>query len=69
MRNHENEISNLLYTYTERFDLGDQEGAAELFKYAKVIVGQDGESVDYQGLLEIWRSLVIIDEKTGTPRT
>ena len=69
MRNHENEISNLLYSYTERFDLGDQEGAAELFKHAKVIIGQDGESVDYQGLLEIWRSLVIIDEKTGTPRT
>ena len=69
MPNHENAISNLLYSYTERFDAGDQEGAAELFKHARIIVGENGECVDYLGLLANWRAIVILDEETGSPRT
>ena len=69
MRNHANEISNLLYRYTHRFDAGDLEGAAELFKHARIITGGNGESIDSVALLELWRNLVIIHDKTGTPRT
>ncbi len=69
MQNHANEISNLLYSYTHRFDGGDLEGAAELFKHAKIITGENGESIDSTALLELWRTLVIIYQETGTPRT
>jgi len=69
MRNHANEISNLLYTYTHRFDAGDLAGAARLFKHARVITGEGGESVDSAALLKIWQAMVIIHEETGTPRT
>lgn len=69
MQNHANEISNLLYSYTHRFDGGDLEGAAELFKHAKIITGENGESIDSTALLELWRTLVIIYPETGTPRT
>ena len=69
MRNHVNEISNLLYSYTHRFDAGDLEGAAELFKHARIITGGNGESINSLALLELWRKLVIIHDKTGTPRT
>ena len=69
MQNHANDISNLLFSYTERFDLGDFEGAAELFRHARVLIGAKGESVDYQGLLSNWRSMVIVDPITQTPRT
>ena len=69
MRNHVNEITSLLYSYTHLFDEGDLEGAAELFKHARIITGGNGESIDSTALLELWRKLVIIHEKTGTPRT
>ena len=69
MRNHVNEVSNLLYSYTHRFDAGDLEGAAELFKHARIITGGNGESIDSVALLELWRKRVIIHDKTGTPRT
>jgi len=69
MRNHVNEISKLLYAYTHRFDAGDLEGAAELFKYARLITGPDGESVNSAEMLKIWQAMVIIHEETGTPRT
>tara|TARA_B100000767_G_scaffold261661_1_gene273496 strand:- start:653 stop:1123 length:471 start_codon:yes stop_codon:yes gene_type:complete len=68
MRNHDQDITNLLFTYTERFDLGDFEGAADIFKHAKIIIGSNGETINSQGLLENWRSMVVVYE-SGTPRT
>ena len=69
MRNDEQEISNLLFTYTYRFDEGDFEGAANLFQHAQIIVGALGETVDYLGLLDNWRRMVKLYNDSGTPRT
>ena len=62
-----NAISNLLYEYTHRFDLGDFEGAAELFKNARIKVGDD-TWIDHEQLLANWRNMVIIYDD-GTPKT
>ena len=69
MRNDEQEVNNLLFTYTHRFDEGDFEGAAILFQYAQIIVGALGETVDYLGLLENWRRMVMLCDSSGMPRT
>ena len=69
MRNDEQEVSNLLFTYTHRFDEGDFEGAATLFQHAQIIVGALGETVDYLGLLENWRRMVMLCDSSGMPRT
>ena len=64
-----NTICNLLYLYTERFDLGDLSGAAELFRHARIITGEQGNSIDAEALLALWRKHVILYQETGTPRT
>lgn len=69
MQNHENQISNLLYTYTHRFDAGDFEGAAALFRHASINTRGRDAPIDYLELLETWRSMVIVYEDTGTPKT
>ena len=69
MRNDEQEIRNLLFAYTHRFDEGDFEGAATLFQHAQIIVGALGEAVDYLGLLENWRRMVMLCDGSGIPRT
>ena len=69
MRNDEQEIRNLLFAYTHRFDEGDFEGAAILFQYAQIIVGALGEAVDYLGLLDNWRRMVMLCDGSGMPRT
>ena len=69
MRSDEQEVSNLLFTYTHRFDEGDFEGAATLFQHAQIIVGALGETVDYLGLLENWRRMVMLCDSSSMPRT
>ena len=64
-----NAIRNLLYLYTERFDLGDLSGAAELFRHARIITGEQGDSIDAEALLALWKKHVILYQETGTPRT
>ena len=64
-----NAIRNLLYLYTERFDLGDLSGAAELFRHARIITGDQGDSIDAEALLALWKKHVILYQETGTPRT
>jgi 3-phenylpropionate/cinnamic acid dioxygenase small subunit len=61
------EICNLLYRYAERMDAGDFAGAADLFRHARIHLG-DGGSVDADGVLAIWEENVVRYE-CGTPRT
>lgn len=67
--NHHNQISNLLFEYTHRFDSGDFASAAELFKHAEIITGKNGETINSNQLLGIWQSMVMTCEKTGSPQT
>ena len=67
MSNSYADISNLLFEYTHRLDLGDLEGAAELFKHARIQVAPD-TWIDDQQLLQNWRDGVILFDD-GTPRT
>ena len=64
-------ILNLLYTYAERVDAGDLDGAAALFVHARVKVG-DGDAgevtVDAAGLRAIWEGFIAL-YPDGTPRT
>ena len=67
---HEIRILNLLYRYAELIDSGDLDGAARLFRHAKVtVLGRTGPTqVDEGGLLSIWkRTIRLYDD--GTPRT
>ena len=62
-------ITNLLYRYAELMDAGDFEGAAAMFEHADLILDHDTDTrTDAAGILEIWRSLVIVHDD-GTPRT
>ena len=63
----ETAIANLLYTYAERFDAGDFEGAAALFDRATIILA-GGRATDGAELLGIWRSRIVL-YPCGTPRT
>ena len=63
----ETAIANLLYTYAERFDAGDFEGAAALFDQATIILA-GGRETDGAELLGIWRSRIVL-YPCGTPRT
>lgn len=64
------EILNLLHTYAERIDGGDLDGAAELFRHARVKLQGEGDaaSVDSAGLRRVWEDFVVI-HPDGTPRT
>jgi hypothetical protein len=59
-------IANLLYTYAERMDAGDLEGAAGMFAQARVKTGDS--VVDGSGLLALWKVNVKLFP-CGTPRT
>jgi hypothetical protein len=64
-------ILNLLYTYAERIDGGDLDGAAALFEHARVKVadGDDGAvTVDAAGVRAIWEGFIAL-YPDGTPRT
>jgi 3-phenylpropionate/cinnamic acid dioxygenase small subunit len=63
----ETQITNLLYRYAECIDTGDLEGAAALFRHARIRVGAD-ETIDAAQLLRIWKSLIVL-HADGTPRT
>lgn len=65
-----NAILNLLYTYAERIDAGDLDGAAALFTHARVkTTGLPGDgTTDAAGVREIWEQFVVI-HPDGTPRT
>ena len=65
MQNHENQISNLLYTYTHRFDAGDFEGAAALFRHASINTRGRDAPIDYLELLETWRAAQIPPREFG----
>ena len=50
-------------------DAGDFEGAAAMFEHADLILDHDTDTrTNAAGILEIWRSLVIVHDD-GTPRT
>lgn len=64
-------ILNLLYTYAERIDGGDLDGAAALFDDArvKVAAGPGGPvTVDAAGVRAIWEDFIRL-YPDGTPRT
>lgn len=62
------EILNLLYLYAEKFDGGDLEGAAALFRHATIKVTNTEDFLDEPGMLELWKRYVKI-YPCGTPRT
>ena len=66
------QITNLLGMYAERIDSGDLAATAELFRHARIKLGEDdaGEevTVDADGVLQVWRDFVAIHDD-GTPRT
>lgn len=61
-------IANLLYTYAERIDAGDFEGAAALFRHAGIKAGNQDQLLDEAGILACWKRLVRV-YPCGTPRT
>ena len=68
MRDSATEIANLLYRYAELIDGGDLEGAAALFRHARIKVRGGSELIDEAGILALWRQHVRI-YPCGTPRT
>ncbi|MCE4053858.1 nuclear transport factor 2 family protein [Pseudomonas sp. Au-Pse12] len=68
MSNSAIEMTNLLYRYAERMDRGDLEGAAALFRHARVKVSNCENLLDEAGILLIWKQHVKI-YPCGTPRT
>jgi 3-phenylpropionate/cinnamic acid dioxygenase small subunit len=62
------EITNLLYRYAECIDTGDLEGAAALFRHARVKVRQESEPMGEAELFAMWRQSMVI-HPCGTPRT
>lgn len=66
--NTETLITNLLYSYAEYIDAGDLEGAARLFKHAKIKVLGNDQLFDHQQILEHWKEYIRI-YPCGTPRT
>ena len=68
MSNSAIEITNLLYLYAERMDGGDLEGAATLFRHARIKVTSCEDFLDSTALLLIWKQHIKI-YPCGTPRT
>lgn len=68
MSNSAVEMSNLLYRYAERMDGGDLEGAAALFRHARIKVPSCEHFLDETGILLVWKQTVKI-YPCGTPRT
>jgi hypothetical protein len=66
MASSEVEIANLVYRYAEFIDSGDLEGAAALFKHARIktAIGEIG----HEEVLAMWRKGIYI-YNDGTPRT
>ncbi len=62
------EITNLLYRYAELIDSGDLEGAAGLFKHAKIKMTGSDEPQDHRAVLALWRNSIRL-YPCGTPRT
>lgn len=60
-------ISNLLYTYAERLDLGDFAGVAALFEHATYRSSAGGHHVGSAGVLAVLERLV--RRYDGIPRT
>jgi 3-phenylpropionate/cinnamic acid dioxygenase small subunit len=60
------EIANLLYRYAEYIDTGDLEGAAALFRDARIETARG--VVGAAEVLESWRKAIILYED-GTPKT
>jgi 3-phenylpropionate/cinnamic acid dioxygenase small subunit len=64
----EQAIKKLLFLYAELIDSGDLEGAAALFRHAKLrVLGQE-ELINSEELLALWRRVVRL-YPCGTPRT
>ena len=63
----ETAIANLVYRYAEIIDSGDLEGAAELFRHARVYMGPELGEVGHETVLEMWRKSFIFYEG-GSPR-
>jgi 3-phenylpropionate/cinnamic acid dioxygenase small subunit len=61
-------IANLLYTYAEKIDSGDLEGAAALFRHARIATRDRENLLDAAGMLEQWKRYMKI-YPDGTPRT
>lgn len=61
-------IANLLYLYAEKIDGGDLDGAAALFRHARIKVRARENLLDGAGILEQWKSYLKI-YPDGTPRT
>ncbi|MCU1720535.1 nuclear transport factor 2 family protein [Pseudomonas sp. 5P_5.1_Bac1] len=61
-------ISNLLYQYAERLDCGDFEGAAALFRHARIKLAGDRPTLDSAQMLAVMRDLITL-YPCGTPRT
>lgn len=68
MSNSSIEITNLLYRYAESMDNGDLEGAAALFRHARIKVQSRENFLDATELLLLWKQHVKI-YPCGTPRT
>lgn len=68
MSNSAIEITNLLYRYAESMDAGDLEGAAALFRHARIKVQSHEDFLDAADLLLLWKQHVKI-YPCGTPRT
>jgi len=63
-------VLNLLYTYAERIDSGDLDGAAALFDHAQLRLqgGNEEVLVGAAGVRKIWEDFIAI-YGDGTPRT
>lgn len=68
MNNSAVEITNLLYRYAEKMDGGDLEGAAALFRHARIKVQSRDDLIDEHALLLVWKQHIKI-YPCGTPRT
>lgn len=68
MSNSAVEITNLLYRYAECIDTGNLEGAAALFRHARVKVRTGDEMLGEPELLALWRATMVL-YPCGTPRT
>jgi 3-phenylpropionate/cinnamic acid dioxygenase small subunit len=68
MSSSRDEITNLIFSYAERMDLGDFAGVASLFEHATYGVAEGGSSLGTAAVEKALRELVILYDD-GTPRT